>query len=501
MCGRTGTTTREQPHDIYSDLIDIGKQGRRDLADQVVPYLTSDTDFLREAAVRTLVFHLRLPEHKPTAIRLLTEDPDEGVRSAAAMGLGHFAAQDRDLLQRLLGVALNVGEDERVRDAAFIAALVATGVVARGEVPMGSTTPGFDARADWALLDGKLREAGIPVPPRIAARAARPLSRWARGREFPFGESIGQFVIIDQLGGTPDRGRYRAESPEHPVLISLGTKQTETTPTLLDRLAFDIEGVAPLLHIGDLDAGNGMVCTGLVELEPEGAPVGELDVGSAARVGLQVAAILRRAHAEGITLGGLRPELIYVDGDRVTGIVPRCEPFLATASWPCYGVPPAFEHFFVAPEQLNGDPAGAAADVFALTAVLADRVGGHPFTGAGTTNAIAIMVGERMPWTGEPDLGALIDAGLEPDPSRRIGLDELVARLEPLADRNPESAVIEWKRTGDGEFPYRATWRGKDFVIRVNDFPAEPLYTLLVGDEELIDLEDWPRRWVRPGTQ
>jgi hypothetical protein len=35
-------------------------------------------------------------------------------------------------------------------------------------------------------------------------------------------------------------------------------------------------------------------------------------------------------------------------------------------------------------------------------------------------------------------------------------------------------------------------------TIRVNDFPAEPLYTLLVDGEEVEDLEDWPEAWTRP---
>ena len=38
---------------------------------------------------------------------------------------------------------------------------------------------------------------------------------------------------------------------------------------------------------------------------------------------------------------------------------------------------------------------------------------------------------------------------------------------------------------------------GRTLRVRVNDFPAEPLYTLLVDGVEIEDLEDWPSRWVK----
>jgi len=59
--------------------------------------------------------------------------------------------------------------------------------------------------------------------------------------------------------------------------------------------------------------------------------------------------------------------------------------------------------------------------------------------------------------------------------------------------------AISWEHTGDGELPYRATVNGAELLLRVNDFPAEPLYSLLVNGRLAYDLEDWPGRWVRPG--
>jgi hypothetical protein len=59
---------------------------------------------------------------------------------------------------------------------------------------------------------------------------------------------------------------------------------------------------------------------------------------------------------------------------------------------------------------------------------------------------------------------------------------------------------LAWEHTGDGELPYRAEVDGAELLVRVNDFPAEPLYSLLVNGQVAYDLEDWPEHWVRPGV-
>jgi hypothetical protein len=67
------------------------------------------------------------------------------------------------------------------------------------------------------------------------------------------------------------------------------------------------------------------------------------------------------------------------------------------------------------------------------------------------------------------------------------------------AEGAPYAAMaIAWAHTGDGEHPFRAMAGGTELVVRVNDFPAEPLYTLLVDGQPFSDLEDWPASWLRP---
>jgi hypothetical protein len=89
--------------------------------------------------------------------------------------------------------------------------------------------------------------------------------------------------------------------------------------------------------------------------------------------------------------------------------------------------------------------------------------------------------------------------GREPGRFRR---DRLAAILEAycnaLAKQDLTQMAVAWKHTGDAEFPYTADVRQRRYTIRINDFPAEPLYTLTSDGNELQDLEDWPPAWVMP---
>ncbi|MFA7240605.1 MAG: hypothetical protein WC091_10860 [Sulfuricellaceae bacterium] len=55
-----------------------------------------------------------------------------------------------------------------------------------------------------------------------------------------------------------------------------------------------------------------------------------------------------------------------------------------------------------------------------------------------------------------------------------------------------------WRRSGKGEYPYSATVGGHEWRIRVNDFPAEALYTLLIDSRAVGDFDGWPAAWLRP---
>jgi hypothetical protein len=66
------------------------------------------------------------------------------------------------------------------------------------------------------------------------------------------------------------------------------------------------------------------------------------------------------------------------------------------------------------------------------------------------------------------------------------------------AELKPSARRVSWHPTGKGEHPYEAVVGGQRWVLRVNDFPAEPMYTVLVDGVAVEDVESWPAGWERP---
>lgn len=57
---------------------------------------------------------------------------------------------------------------------------------------------------------------------------------------------------------------------------------------------------------------------------------------------------------------------------------------------------------------------------------------------------------------------------------------------------------IVWEKTVDPLHPYVADLDSEKCVIRLNNFPDEHLYTLIVDKVEIADFSDWPEQWRRP---
>lgn len=56
---------------------------------------------------------------------------------------------------------------------------------------------------------------------------------------------------------------------------------------------------------------------------------------------------------------------------------------------------------------------------------------------------------------------------------------------------------IAWTATDDLEMPWRATFGGRTLMLRMNDFPDETLYSLLVDGAVVGSFDDWPSVWTR----
>jgi hypothetical protein len=54
-----------------------------------------------------------------------------------------------------------------------------------------------------------------------------------------------------------------------------------------------------------------------------------------------------------------------------------------------------------------------------------------------------------------------------------------------------------WTATGDVEHPWAVEVAGYSWRVRLNDFPDDFMYSLLIGDAEVGSFHDWPETWQR----
>ena len=60
---------------------------------------------------------------------------------------------------------------------------------------------------------------------------------------------------------------------------------------------------------------------------------------------------------------------------------------------------------------------------------------------------------------------------------------------------------IEWKLADDSERPWMADVDGRRWSARLNDFPDEPMYGLIIDDKPVGNFHDWPDTWIRGEIQ
>jgi len=56
---------------------------------------------------------------------------------------------------------------------------------------------------------------------------------------------------------------------------------------------------------------------------------------------------------------------------------------------------------------------------------------------------------------------------------------------------------LSWRSTGDAIYPWAAEVDGISWRVRVNDFPDELMYSLMIGSDNAGDFHDWPEKWQR----
>lgn len=60
-----------------------------------------------------------------------------------------------------------------------------------------------------------------------------------------------------------------------------------------------------------------------------------------------------------------------------------------------------------------------------------------------------------------------------------------------------KQSKIDWQKTTESPYLFRAVLQGKSVYLRLNDFPDEPLCTAIIDGKE-TDLDDFPKSWTLP---
>jgi eukaryotic-like serine/threonine-protein kinase len=150
---------------------------------------------------------------------------------------------------------------------------------------------------------------------------------------------------------------------------------------------------------------------------------GPLGPAHAARIGLDILAALRAAHAAGVLHLDVKPANIMIDGDRAVltdfGIARDLSPSAATTTGLLIGSPS-----YIAPERARGGRPGTAADLWGLGASLYAAVEGRgPFDreGGALASLTAAVADEAEPAVhAGPLLWPVISGLLRKDPNERL---------------------------------------------------------------------------------
>ena len=169
---------------------------------------------------------------------------------------------------------------------------------------------------------------------------------------------------------------------------------------------------------------------------------GVLSTWRAAQIGLRVLEALRAAHRQGILHRDVKPANILLDEDRVVltdfGIAAIDGGTILTATGQMVGSPS-----YLSPERINGHPATAAADLWALGVTLYATVTGRPpFDGEDTQATLAaVLTSQPKPPAHAGQLWPVIKGLLVKDVDQRLTADQaaplLASAAQPAAEPQP----------------------------------------------------------------
>ncbi|HWS37259.1 MAG TPA: serine/threonine-protein kinase [Actinoplanes sp.] len=233
-------------------------------------------------------------------------------------------------------------------------------------------------------------------------------------------------------------------------LPSAGDDPMDRSDPVVRRVIREAQAAARLRHPGIItvhdvieDAGRPWIVMELIDgrsLADVIAAQGLLSERQTAEVGLQVLDALRAAHREGVAHRDVKPANILLAEDRVVltdfGIATIYDETALTATGQMVGSPA-----YLAPERINGMPATAASDLWALGVTLYTAVtGASPFQRDSTPATLMAVLDHRPATPAHAGrLWPLIKGLLDKDPTRRLNADQARTLLNTAIQRTDES--------------------------------------------------------------
>ena len=261
------------------------------------------------------------------------------------------------------------------------------------------------------------------------------------------GSAIAHYEILEKLGEGGMGVVYKALDThlDRPVAIKLLPAGRGFDPQRRVRFIQEAKAASALNHpniitVYDADEDNGSVyismeyVSGLTlsdVIPRKGFPIGE-----ALRLAVQIADALSTAHEAGIVHRDLKPGNVMITDKGLVkvldfGLAKLTDPAtpdpgeetltgkVVTEPGIAVGTPA-----YMAPEQAEGRPVDARADIFAFGAVLYEMVSGHRAfqkdSRASTLAAILTQEPAQLPSSIPPDLKRIIGRCLRKDPARRF---------------------------------------------------------------------------------
>lgn len=254
--------------------------------------------------------------------------------------------------------------------------------------------------------------------------------------EAPAGRAVGQWVLEERIGGGGQAVVHRARHATlgRPAAIKLVHRAVWADPGFRVRFRRECEALLALSHphiVPILDAGEqggrGFLVMALARRGSLAGRLADGPLAPAEAVALlgPVADALDAAHAAGLVHRDVTPANILLDPDGPWlgdfGIARRVDATAMTAEGQLVGTAG-----FLAPEVIEGRPAGPASDRYSLAAVAFEALAGRPpFTADGVPGVLYAHIARPAPRASSvrPGLPRAVDAalarGLQKDPRDR----------------------------------------------------------------------------------